>query len=64
MARWRLLPSPAALLATGRIRGRGQAPLFYATRPFRSVLFKLYRRFGGERVPEGLRLPPQPESSP
>lgn len=63
VARWRLLPSPAALLATGRIRDRAQAPLFYAARPFRLVLAKARWRLG-DTADEGLRLPPRPGSPP
>jgi hypothetical protein len=63
VARWRLFPSPTALLATGRIRGRAQAPLFYATRPFRPVLSRARQRFGGDSADESIRLPRWSEST-
>lgn len=64
VARWRFLPSPAALLATGRIAERSRAPLFYAARPLRSVSRKVRNRLGHAPASEGLRLPPRPGSPP
>ncbi|MBA3583167.1 MAG: nucleotidyltransferase family protein [Gemmatimonadetes bacterium] len=51
--RWRLIPSPAALVSTGRIRTRGRSPLFYAARPV---------RFVGRRVRRMMSPPPRPSS--
>ena len=62
VTRWRLLPSPAALLATGRITTRRRAPLFYAVRPLRSLFLRARRRLGRESAGDGLRLPPRPGS--
>lgn len=63
VARWRLLPSPAALEATGRIADRSRAPLFYVVRPFRSGLLKA-RYLLGSTPREGLGIPRRPGSPP
>lgn len=63
VVRWRMLPSPAALEATGRIAERSRAPLFYVVRPFRSGLQKARYLIGPTRR-EGLRVPTRPGSPP
>ena len=56
VVRWRLAPSPTALLSVGLIRARWQWPRFYVSRPFRFVWRRVRILLVGRALPESRAL--------
>lgn len=62
--RWRLAPSPNALLWAGRIRARWHSLPFYLVRPFRFLARRTWSSLSGDAPASGLRTPPRAGGQP